>query len=370
MKLLFKVFIFILLINLQDCKISSPCNALDSSCNPISSLVLERLIRTSRNTITFLPAGGSYKFDQFVNIVSGPASSVIRYTTDGSEPTCSKGTIYSTPIPLVGAKTHILRAAACVDSVVANTRTDQYIVSQSPLAGQNLRFWYSADSIGTQNGMEVNVWNDYSGNGNHLYASSISLSSPTLITNALNGKPSVRFNFTQKHFMNTKTMTGYTGSKAGTGVMVLKKYSSQSEEVYFSVGFIGSPINARNWRANVTNPSICSSLSPQAINCGGAATTTVSTTNYSVIIFTIDAAGAVTYYNNGVADGTATLATPTSFSTANTMFLGTGLNNFNYLDAEILEVIFFEQAFDSSGVNIVHCLIQSKYGLAVGTNCQ
>ena len=52
------------------------------------------------------------------------------------------------------------------------------------------------------------------------------------------------------------------------------------------------------------------------------------------------------------------------------MFLGTGLNNFNYLDAEILEVIFFEQAFDSSGVNIVHCLIQSKYGLAVGTNCQ
>ena len=41
MKLLFKVFIFLLLVNLQDCKISSPCNALDSSCNPISSLVLE-----------------------------------------------------------------------------------------------------------------------------------------------------------------------------------------------------------------------------------------------------------------------------------------------------------------------------------------
>ena len=59
-----------------------------------------------------------------------------------------------------------------------------------------------------------------------------SLSNPTLVANALNGRPSVRFNFIQKHFMNTKTMNGYTGSKAGTGVMVLKKYSSQSEEVF------------------------------------------------------------------------------------------------------------------------------------------
>ncbi len=369
MKSILKVLLLFLVISLSECKVSSPCNTLDSSCSPISSLILERVIRTSRNSITFLPAGGTYKFDQFVNIVSGPAASVIRYTTDGSEPSCVNGTIFTTPIPLVGVKTHLLKAAACTDSVVANTRTEQYIVSQSPLAGQNLRFWYSADSIGTQNGMEVKVWTDYSGNGNHLYASSNSLSNPTLVTNALNGRPSVRFSSIQKHFMNTKTMSGYTGAKAGTGIMVLKKNSSQSEEVFFSVGFLGSPVNARNWRANVANPSLCSSLSPTAVNCAGAATTSISTTNYSVIIFAIDSAGAVAYYYNGLADGTATLATPTSFSTANTMFLGTGLNVLNFLDAEILEVIFFEQGFDASGINTVHCLIQNKYALAVGTSC-
>ncbi|MBK6605189.1 MAG: hypothetical protein IPG24_06795 [Leptospiraceae bacterium] len=48
--------------------------------------------------------------------------------------------------------------------------------------------------------------------------------------------------------------------------MVLKKYSSQSEEVYFSIGFLGNSVNARNWRANLSNPSICSSLSPSLVN--------------------------------------------------------------------------------------------------------
>ncbi len=370
MKSVLKLLLLFLVINLSECTVSSPCNKLDSSCSPMTSIILERLIRSSRNTISFSPAGGTYKFDQFVTITAGPAASVIRYTTDGSEPSCTNGTIFSTPVPLVSAKTHTLRAAACIDSVVANTRNEQYIVSQSPLAGQNLRFWYSADSIGTQNGMEVKVWSDYSGNGNHLYPSANSLSNPTLVTNALNGKPSVRFSSSQKQFMNTKTMTSYTGSRAGTGIMVLKKYTSQSEEVLFSIGFLGSTVNSRNWRANVTNPSLCSSLSPSAVNCAGAANSNISTTAYSVIIFTIDSAGAVTYYYNGVSDGASTLVTPTSFSTANTMFLGSGLNLVNFLDAEILEVIFFEQGFDAAGINTVHCLVQNKYALAVGTSCQ
>ncbi|MBK7053688.1 MAG: chitobiase/beta-hexosaminidase C-terminal domain-containing protein [Leptospiraceae bacterium] len=370
MKSILKVVVLFLLISLQDCNVTSPCNQLDSTCNPISSLVLERQIRSSRNPLTFLPVGGTYRFDQFVSIVSGTQASVIRYTTDGSEPTCWNGTVYTDPVPLVGAKTHLLKAAVCVDSMVANTKTDQYIVSQSPLSAQNLRFWYSADSIGIQNGMEVKVWNDFSGSGNHLYTSSISSSNPTLVANALNGKPSVRFNSNQKQFMNTRTMNGYTGAKTGTGVMVLKKYSSQSEEVYFSIGFLGNSVNARNWRANLSNPSICSSLSPSLVNCAAAANTAISTTSYSVILFTIDSAGAVTYYYNGNIDGTSTLATPTSFSAANTMLLGSGLNVSTFLDAEVLEVLFFEQGFDVTGINVVHCYIQSKYGLAVGTNCQ
>lgn len=372
MKSILKVLLFVLVINLSQCKVSSPCNTLDSSCSPISSLILERVIRTSRNSITFLPAGGSYKFDQFVNIVSGPAASVIRYTTDGSEPSCINGTIFTTPIPLVGAKTHLLKAAACIDSVVANTRTEQYIVTASPLSVSNLRFWYSADSIGTQNGMEVKVWTDYSGNGNHLYPSSTSLSNPVLITNALNGKPSVRLNSSQKQYMNTKTMSSYTGTKAGAGLMVIKKYSAQSEEVYFSIGFLGNTTNTRNWRGNLLNPSLCSSLSPAAVNCGGAATAAIPLDEYHFIAFTIDAAGSVKYYYDGTNVGSATLATPTSFSTANTMFLGTGLNVVTFLDAEILEVLFFEQGLEGSGDSAsgAICPLKNKYGINVPITCQ
>jgi len=335
----------------------------------MTSLILERQIRESRNTILFSPAPGTYKYDPFVTITAGPASSVIRYTTDGSEPTCSSGNIFSTPIPLIGVKTHTLKAIACNDVVQASRRSVEYIVTTSPLSVANLRFWYSADSIGTQNGMEVKTWNDNSGNGNHLYISASSLSNPSLITNALNGKPSIRFNSAQKHFMNTKIMNSYTGAKAGTGLMVLKKYSTQSEEVFFSIGILGNIVNARSWRANVTNPSLCSSLSPNTVNCAGAASTTIPLTDYHLIGFTIDTAGAVRYYYDGTMDGTSTLATPTSFSSANTMFVGTGLNVQNFLDAELLEIIFFEQSVENDSVTNALCPIKNKYGLQVPVSC-
>ncbi|MBK6605188.1 MAG: hypothetical protein IPG24_06790 [Leptospiraceae bacterium] len=62
--------------------------------------------------------------------------------------------------------------------------------------------------------MEVKVWNDFSGSGNHLYTSSISSSNPTLVANALNGKPLCALLIqNKKQFMNTRTMNGYTGAK-------------------------------------------------------------------------------------------------------------------------------------------------------------
>ncbi|HMV41480.1 MAG TPA: chitobiase/beta-hexosaminidase C-terminal domain-containing protein [Leptospiraceae bacterium] len=370
MKRIFLISSFLLLIILQfeNCKNASTCNQLDSSCNPISSIVLERAIRNSRYGLTFSPPGGTYKYDPFVTITSN-STATIRYTLDGSEPSCTNGTIYTAPAPILGAKSQTLRAAACVDSVVAATKTDQYTVTLSPLAASNLRFWYSADSIGNIPGLEVKVWNDYSGNGNHLYPSSTGTSSPTIVANALNGKAAVRLTSTQKQFFNSRSATGYIGSKAGVGAMVLRKYSSQTDEVYFSIGFLGNVPNARNWKANTTNQSICSSLSPAPTNCAGAATTAIPTTGYNMILFSTDASGVTTYYYNGVADGTGTIATPTAFSSANVFLLGTGLNVVNYLDAEILEVIFFETGFDAGGINTIHCYIQNKYGLAVGSNC-
>ncbi len=58
----------------------------------------------------FLPKRGVYTTPQSVTITSATPGATIRYTTDGSEPTATTGTVYTGPIPV--AATSTIRAAA------------------------------------------------------------------------------------------------------------------------------------------------------------------------------------------------------------------------------------------------------------------
>lgn len=69
------------------------------------------LLLMSVSTPTFTPTGGTYSSAQLVAIsVSKPTDATIRYTTDGSDPTPSHGTVYTTPISI--AKTTTVKAVA------------------------------------------------------------------------------------------------------------------------------------------------------------------------------------------------------------------------------------------------------------------
>ena len=59
---------------------------------------------------TFNPAPGTYSSAQSVAITSAEAGAFIRYTTDGSTPTSSTGTLYSGPVPV--SSTTTLKAIA------------------------------------------------------------------------------------------------------------------------------------------------------------------------------------------------------------------------------------------------------------------
>jgi len=59
---------------------------------------------------TFSPAGGSFTTTQSVLVSSATAGASIRYTTDGSTPTASSGTVYSGPITI--SKTTTVKAVA------------------------------------------------------------------------------------------------------------------------------------------------------------------------------------------------------------------------------------------------------------------
>ena len=64
--------------------------------------------------------------------------------------------------------------------------------SINPASIPNLQLWLKADEGVITNGSEVTAWNDQSPNGNN--AQSVGITSPTFISNAINGKPAIRFN--------------------------------------------------------------------------------------------------------------------------------------------------------------------------------
>jgi hypothetical protein len=72
------------------------------------------------NTPTFSPAAGSYSSTQTVSISSSTSGASIRYTTDGSTPTSTTGTVYSAPITVSSTTTikAIAYASGMTDSTV------------------------------------------------------------------------------------------------------------------------------------------------------------------------------------------------------------------------------------------------------------
>jgi len=95
----------------------SPC-ALSIGAN--STLQATFSLRAA--TPTFSPVAGAYGATQNVTISTTTGGATLRYTTSGVDPTCSTGTVYSTPVSVASSLT--LKAIACasgyLDSVVGS----------------------------------------------------------------------------------------------------------------------------------------------------------------------------------------------------------------------------------------------------------
>ena len=120
----------------------------------------------------FSPAGGTYTSAQMVTISSATSGASIRYTTDGSTPTETAGTLYSTPIAVSSAMTinAIAYESGMIDSAVA---TASYSITGS--SWYNIA-WSNRKAI-TINGSQV------SGTTNLVnFPVLVSLTDPNLIS--------------------------------------------------------------------------------------------------------------------------------------------------------------------------------------------
>jgi hypothetical protein len=84
--------------------------------------------------VTFNPAGGTYTNAQLVVLSSTTTGASIRYTTDGSEPSETEGTIYTTPIS-VNASMTIKAIAYRSDWDSSSVNSEDYIITGSIAMG-------------------------------------------------------------------------------------------------------------------------------------------------------------------------------------------------------------------------------------------
>jgi len=79
-------------------------------------------------TPTFSPTGGTYSSTQNVSISSTTSGATIRYTADGSTPTSSSGTVYSSPVSVSSSMT--LKAIAYASGLTdSNVGTASYTIN-------------------------------------------------------------------------------------------------------------------------------------------------------------------------------------------------------------------------------------------------
>ena len=84
-------------------------------------------------TPTFSPTAGTYTSAQNVTISSTTSGAEIRYTTDGSEPTCSTGTVYSAAVSVTATTT--LKAVGCKTGMTASSVASALYTIQYTLGG-------------------------------------------------------------------------------------------------------------------------------------------------------------------------------------------------------------------------------------------
>jgi hypothetical protein len=93
---------------------------------------------------SFSPVGGNYTSAQSVTITTATSGATIRYTTDGSTPTSTSGTIYSSPVSI--AATATLKAIAYKSGMSDSTVTSDTYTINTGGGGGTFTFYPSDDA--------------------------------------------------------------------------------------------------------------------------------------------------------------------------------------------------------------------------------
>ena len=185
---------------------------------------------------TFTPQPGLYQSAQLVTIGTSTSGATIRYTTDGSTPTETAGTVYSSAVN-INSTTKVQAIAyktGMADSAVA---CGVYVISPPP-PSTGLVAWYSGLNVpaGTTT---MSCWND--GTANQFTATGTATFAPSV--SALNNMPAVYFNGAQT--MLTANMSSVFSSSTGGMLFVLYAPNTSGGYTYITQNNAGAA--GQNW---------------------------------------------------------------------------------------------------------------------------
>jgi hypothetical protein len=214
----------------------------------------------------------------------------------------------------------------------------------SDIAGLSL--WLKADAGVTLDGSNVTAWADQSGNGKNGTADN---GYPTIVSNALNGKPVIEFNGTDARIVGSSPMNTSVGTIIIVGKYLADKLTGvmyEQYDGYDTMGFYRGNSNEIDQKLYMYNGATIVSDS----NVGfvfGIFTVIVDGTNSKICI-------------NGSIDGTGNAGDLTANGPYYLSWYG---GNNEYTNMQIAEVVVYNRAITTQERQQVEAYLASKYAI-------
>jgi len=244
----------------------------------------------------------------------------------------------------------------------SNTYSGATIVSNGTLKPVNpmAALWLDATVGVTTNGTgNVTVWADQSGNGRN--ATGTGTTGPTVTTD-INGLRTLRFTRA-----NSQTLIGGIRSLTSLSIFIVHKEASPLTGLQTFIATQGTWRNDGTYGNSVhlIQASSGNKLDYAVYNADGISTTALQTTTPRLDEI-IDNGGAVSFYLNGVADGTASQAATKNLQAFNIGSWDTPPQR--YLDSSIGEILVYPTALSTADRKMVEDYLTSKWFGSGGTN--